>query len=114
MAKWVGVTPANDAEGCLQDVHWSIGAFGYFPTYTLGNLYAAQFYEQAKKDIPDLSDRISRNDHLPLLDWLRVHIHCHGQRYRANELVTLITGRPLSIEPFMDYVTKKFSAIYGL
>ncbi len=114
MDRTLGVTPPDDREGCLQDIHWSMGAFGYFPTYALGNLYAAQFFEQAKKDIPDLFDRIAANDHRPLLEWLRTQIHCHGQRYRANELVELVTGRSLSIEPFMDYVTEKFSAVYGL
>ena len=108
------MTPPNDKEGCLQDIHWSMGAFGYFHTYALGNLYAAQLFEQAKKDMPDLFDRIAANDHQPLLDWLRTHVHCHGQRFRAGELVELVTGRPPSIQPFVSYVTEKFSAIYGL
>ena len=110
----LGVTPPNDKEGCLQDIHWSMGAFGYFHTYALGNLYAAQLFEQAKKDMPDLFDRIAANDHQPLLDWLRTHVHCHGQRFHAGELVELVTGRPPSIQPFVSYVTEKFSAIYGL
>jgi carboxypeptidase Taq len=98
----------------LQDVHWSWGAFGYFHTYTLGNLYAAQFFEKARKDIPDLSERIAANDHKPLLQWLRANIHRHGQRYRANELVERVTGEPVSIRSFMDYVTGKFTDIYRL
>lgn len=110
----LGITPPNDREGCLQDIHWSWGSFGYFHTYTFGNLYAAQFFEQARKDIPGLLDRIAIGDYEPLLLWLRRNIHCHGQRYRANELVELVTGRPLSITPFMDYVTAKFSQIYEL
>ncbi|MCH8241442.1 MAG: carboxypeptidase M32, partial [Planctomycetes bacterium] len=95
-------------------IHWSMGIFGYFPTYALGNLYAAQFFEQARKDISDLDDHIAANDHKPLLTWLREHIHGHGQRFRAGELVQRVTGKPLSIEPFMNYVEKKFSAVYGL
>ena len=114
MTDCVGVTPANDREGCLQDVHWSMGIFGYFPTYALGNLYAAQFFEQANKDIPDLAERMAINDHQTLLDWLRIHIHCHGQRYRAGELVEHVTGEPLSIQPFVRYVTEKFAAVYEL
>ncbi|MFQ5415185.1 MAG: carboxypeptidase M32 [Phycisphaerae bacterium] len=110
----LGITPPDDKVGCLQDIHWSMGAFGYFATYALGNLYAAQFYAQASRDIPDLTDRIRANDHEPLLGWLREHIHQHGQRYRAGELVERVTGKPLSIEPFMAYVTAKFSPIYGL
>lgn len=114
MTKFLGVTPTNDAEGCLQDIHWSMGAFGYFPTYALGNLYASQFFEQAQKDIPDLDTRIAVNDHRPLLTWLREKIHVHGQRYRADELVERVTGRPLSIESFMTHVTNKYSEVYGI
>ncbi len=114
MEQILGVTPTNDTVGCLQDIHWSMGIFGYFPTYALGNLYAAQFFEQAKQDIPDLFERIADNDHRPLLEWLRTNIHQHGQRYRAHELVEAVTGKPLSIEPFVSYVTEKFSAVYGV
>jgi len=114
MQQSLGVTPANDAEGCLQDIHWSMGAFGYFPTYTLGNLYAAQFFEKARVDIPDLDARIAANDHKPLLSWLRENIHGHGQRYRAGELVEHVTGKPLSIEPFTKSITEKVERVYGL
>lgn len=112
--KYLGLTPPSDREGCLQDIHWSMGAIGYFATYTLGNLYAAQFFEQARKDIPELDDHIRKNDHKPLLAWLRKNIHQHGQRYRAHELVQRVTGRPLTIGPFVSYVTKKFGAVYGV
>jgi carboxypeptidase Taq len=112
--KLLGITPPNDGEGCLQDIHWSMGALGYFATYALGDLYAAQFFDKAQKDIPDLFDRIRANDHKPLLDWLRSSIHQHGRRYRAHELVELVTGKPLSIEPFMAYVAEKSSGVYGL
>jgi len=114
MHQSLGVTPVNDAEGCLQDIHWSMGAFGYFPTYTLGNLYAAQFFDKAKADIPDLDARIAANDHKPLLTWLRENIHRHGQRYRAGELVEHVTGKPLSIEPFTRSMTEKVGRVYGL
>ena len=114
MKELLGITPASASDGCLQDIHWSLGIFGYFPTYALGNLYATQFFEQARKDIPDLDDHIAANDHTPLLKWLREHIHRHGQRFRADELVERVTGKPLTIDPFMNYVTKKFSAVYGL
>ena len=114
MSTSLGITPKNDAEGCLQDIHWSLGAFGYFATYALGNLYAAQFFAQARKDIPELYDRIAANDHKPLLGWLRKNIHQHGRRFRAGELVERVTGSPLSIEPFVSYVTEKYSEVYGL
>ncbi|HNQ24484.1 MAG TPA: carboxypeptidase M32 [Phycisphaerae bacterium] len=114
MRDLLGVTPPNDAQGCLQDVHWSMGGFGYFPTYTLGNLYGAQFFAQAQRDIPDLDGRIRAGNCRPLLDWLRTNIHQHGQRYRAHEIVQRVTGKPLSLEPFLEYVTEKFAAVYGL
>ncbi|MGD2110815.1 MAG: carboxypeptidase M32 [Phycisphaerae bacterium] len=110
----LGIEPPDDREGCLQDIHWAWASFGYFHTYTLGNLYAAQLFAKANKDIPELDDRIAANDHQPLLTWLRTHIHCHGQRYRAADLVKLVTGEPLTIRPFIDYATTKFSDIYKL
>lgn len=114
MQALLGITPASDAEGCLQDIHWSMGIFGYFPTYALGNLYAAQFFAQAQRDIPDLEARIARGELRPLLEWLRAKIHRHGQRYRANELVQVVTGRPLSPQPFIDYLNAKFRPLYGI
>ncbi len=114
MASLLGITPDNDTEGCLQDIHWSMGALGYFPTYALGNLYAAQFFEQARQDIPDLFAHIRDGKHQPLLAWLRENIHVHGRRYGAGELVQRVTGKPLSIKPFMDYITGKVSEVYGL
>ncbi len=114
MTELVGITPSNDAEGCLQDIHWAMGAFGYFPTYALGNLYAAQFFAAARAAIPDLDERIGNGDLGALLDWLRANIHRRGMRYRANELCQEVTGEPLSIGPFMDYLNDKFRPIYGL
>ncbi|HEY3244677.1 MAG TPA: carboxypeptidase M32 [Phycisphaerae bacterium] len=114
MHELLGIRPPNDREGCLQDIHWSMGAFGYFPTYALGNLYAAQFYAAAERQIGDLPDRLRRGDFGALRDWLRTNIHRHGQRYRSGELVKVVTGAPLTIEPFMNYIRRKFSAVYGL
>lgn len=114
MEHLVGIRPDNDAEGCLQDIHWSMGGFGYFPTYALGNLYAAQFFARAQSDIPNLMEQIGRGEFAPLLEWLRIKIHRHGQHYRASELVQRVSGRALSIEPFLDYVSDKFAPLYGL
>jgi len=114
MRKSLGIVPKDDSKGCLQDVHWSMGAFGYFPTYTLGNLYAAQFFAQARRDLPDLDGVLAKGETRPLLDWLRDRIHRHGQCYRAGELVERVTGKPLSIEPFKAYITEKVSGVYGL
>ena len=110
----LGTTPPTNREGCLQDVHWSMGIFGYFPTYALGNLYAAQFFAQACQDIPDLYDQIRHDNQQPLLAWLRENIHRHGQRYRAFELIERVTGKPLSLDPFITYATEKFCAVYGV
>jgi len=108
-----GIVPPSDREGCLQDIHWSLGIFGYFPTYTLGNLYAAQFFEQVQRDLPDLPDTLAAGQTRPLLDWLREKIHRHGQRYRAAELIERVTGEPLSVQPFVRYATRKFSEVYA-
>lgn len=114
MNELLGIAPGDDAEGCLQDIHWSMGMFGYFPTYALGNLYAAQFFEAANRAIPNLIERIRRGDLGVLREWLRSNIHRHGRRYRAGELVRQVTGKPLSTEPFLRYIRDKFSPIYGL
>jgi len=114
MTDLMGITPAHDADGCLQDVHWSFGGFGYFPTYALGNLYAAQFFEQVRKDIPDLDQQTESGKFDDLLGWLRTNIHQYGSRYRAAELAERVTGKPLTAEPFLNYIRAKFSPIYGL
>ena len=114
MTELLGITPHQDAEGCLQDVHWAAGAIGYFPTYALGNLYGAQFYAAARKELGDLDAALRRGDLAPLLDWLRRNIHRQGMRYRAGELCERVTGAPLSVEPFVQYVNAKYRPIYGL
>jgi carboxypeptidase Taq len=112
--KYLGIAPPNDSEGVLQDVHWSGGAFGYFPTYTLGNLYAAQFFEQAEKDLRDLEPMFARGEFRPLLDWLRRNIHAHGRRYSAAELANRVTGRPLSHDALIRRLRAKFAPLYDL
>jgi carboxypeptidase Taq len=112
MRKYLGLTPPDDTRGCLQDIHWSGGAIGYFPTYTLGNLYAAQFFEQARKDL-DLDSNFARGNFAPLLDWLRDKIHRHGKKYRAGQLAKRITGRDLSAEPLLRHLRAK-AELYGV
>ncbi len=114
MQQLLGVAPPDDARGCLQDIHWSLGIFGYFPTYALGNLYAAQFWATLRTALPDLDDRLARGDLRTLLDWLRQNIHRHGQRYRPGELVEVVTGRPLSHLPYIEYLHAKYKPLYGL
>ncbi|MFQ5490646.1 MAG: carboxypeptidase M32 [Phycisphaerae bacterium] len=114
MTDLVGITPKNNAEGCLQDIHWSLGAFGYFPTYALGNLYSAQFFAAARTALDNLDDQIRRGQLLPLRDWLGDNIHRQGMRYRAGELCERVTGQPLSADAFVNYVNAKFRPIYGV
>lgn len=110
----LGITPPDDAAGCLQDIHWSLGIFGYFPTYQLGNLYAAQLYAAAERAMPDLEAKIAAGQMRPLLDWLRTNVHHHGRRYRAHELVKVVSGSELSPRPFLDYLNGKYRALYGV
>jgi len=112
--KLFGITPPNDALGCLQDVHWAMGGLGYFPTYALGNLYAAQFFDTLKKAIPDWETLVRSGDFGPLLGWLRTAIHRHGRVYTAGELCRKVTGQSLDPKFFLEYLTGKFEAIYGL
>ncbi len=110
----LGLTPPSDAQGCLQDIHWSGGGIGYFPTYTLGNLYAAQFMEQARQDLGDL-DRAFRHGEFALLKgWLNEKIHRPGQRWRPAELCRRVTGRPLSHRPLLEYLRRKYGPLYRL
>jgi carboxypeptidase Taq len=104
----------DDKQGCLQDVHWSHGSFGYFPTYSLGSLYAAQFFQAAQKEQPDLPEEIRKGRFQPLLAWLRKNIHVHGRRYTSAELCQLATGEPLDIAYFLQYVADKYQLIYNL
>jgi carboxypeptidase Taq len=112
--KTIGLTPPDDAHGCLQDIHWSFGGLGYFPTYTLGNLYAAQFMAAARRDLPGLDDDFRRGEFGRLTVWLTENIHRHGQRYRANELCKRVTGQSLDHQPFLGYLREKFQPLYGL
>ncbi len=114
MEEYLGRRPETDSEGVLQDVHWSFGAFGYFPTYTLGNLYSVQFFNQARQDLTDLPERMAHGEFAPLREWLQQKIHRVGRRRTADELVEDVTGHPLSAEPFLDYLDKKYSRIYKL
>jgi len=112
--EYLGITVPDDRRGCLQDIHWSMTSMGYFPTYTLGNLYSAQFFEKALADMPDLYQQFERGDFAALKGWLNQHIHAHGQRYRAADLCTVVTGKPLSPEPLLRHLEAKFKPLYGL
>lgn len=112
--EYLGLTVPDDRRGCLQDVHWSMGSFGYFPTYTLGNLYAGQFFEKAQRDMPDLQEQFARGEFGGLKKWLNVNIHQQGQRYRAADLCKVVTGAPLSAEPLIRHLEGKLKPLYGV
>ena len=114
MRKNLGIVPPNDAQGCLQDIHWSGGAFGYFPTYTLGNVYAAQLFATAQAALGDLPAQFRRGEYRPLQEWLRDAIYRHGQRYRAADLVTRVTGTPPSPTFLLRHLREKLDPLYGL
>lgn len=114
MKEYLGVEPPDDAKGVLQDVHWSGGSFGYFPSYALGNLYAAQFTAVAEGEIPGFWAQVERGDLAPILSWLREKIHRHGRIFWPKELVQQVTGKEPSPEPFLRYLEEKYSAVYGL
>jgi len=114
MQDLLGLRPKDDAEGVLQDIHWAMGLFGYFPTYTLGNLYAAQFMGAARRELRGLDGRIAKGELVVLREWLRDHIHRHDQLYTAEQLVRRVTGEPLSTEAFEKHILVKVKAIYGV
>jgi carboxypeptidase Taq len=114
MDEYLGVTPDTDAEGCLQDIHWSHGSFGYFPTYSLGSVLAAQLHEAAAAEIDDLDGHVEAGEFDALHEWLTANVHRHGKRYRTPELVEEATGSEYSADAFLDYANEKFAALYDL
>jgi len=112
--QYLGVRPENDAEGVLQDIHWSHSNFGYFPTYTLGSVMAAQLYAAAEDDLGDLDGAIRDGEFEDLQAWLRENVHRHGARYRTDELVERATGEPYTAEYFLEYATEKYGDLYDL
>ncbi len=112
MEKHLGIRPESHDDGVLQDMHWSIGALGYFPTYTLGNLYAAAFFAEARADLPDLDEDLRAGDASALLAWLREKVHVHAYLRPAKEIGQEIIGGPLTAGPFLDYVGTKFKTLY--
>jgi carboxypeptidase Taq len=112
--RYLNITPATDTEGCLQDTHWSMGLIGYFPTYTLGDIYSAQFIEAADRAVGPLATHFARGDFAPLLTWLRANVHSQGQRYRATNLVTHATGQKPDHRPLIDWLRTKYTELYEI
>jgi carboxypeptidase Taq len=112
--EYFGLEVPDDASGVLQDVHWSSGSIGYFPTYALGNLIAGQLWERVNGDIPDLGERTAAADLLPLREWLREHVHRHGAKFTTQELLERVVGTPIAVGPFVSYLKAKLSTVYGV
>jgi carboxypeptidase Taq len=114
MTDYLGICPPDPASGVLQDVHWSAGLIGYFPTYSIGNLISAQLWSTAASALPCLEEQIEHGEFAPLLDWLHANVHAYGCKYLPHELVEKTTGAPLSASHYVDYLTLKYNGIYGL
>ena len=114
MRRFLGVTPPDDTQGVLQDIHWAWGELGYFPTYALGNLYSASLFRAAERALPDLNAQLRRGELLPLREWLRVHVHRQGYRLPAEALIQQVTGRGLTDTDFLAYLREKYGALYGV
>ncbi|MHB8691838.1 MAG: carboxypeptidase M32 [Solirubrobacteraceae bacterium] len=114
MRDYLGVEVPSDADGVLQDVHWSAGLIGYFATYSLGNLIAGQLWERVHADIPELDDQLAAGTLAPLREWLREHVHQHGAKFESPELLQRVVGGPIEVAPFVNYLKTKLSDVYGL
>lgn len=114
MREYLGISPEFDGQGCLQDIHWSLGYIGYFPTYTLGNLYSVQFFNAFEKAHPNWKSQVAHGSVDFIRDWLKENIHQYGRQYTPAELCERITGKPLSEEPFVAYLNHKYRSLYRL
>ena len=114
MEEYLGIRPDTDAEGCLQDIHWTHGNFGYFPTYSLGSVLAAQLFAAAEDDLGNLDDDIRAGEFDRLHDWLTTNVHGHGCRYTTPDLIREASGEAFTAEYFLDYATEKYSDLYDL
>jgi carboxypeptidase Taq len=114
MQQDLSLTPPDDAHGVLQDIHWSSGYFGSFPTYTIGNVMASELLQAAHTQMPELEHDLARGEYEPLLGWLTEHVYQHGRRFTPSELLERITGRGLNAQPYLEYLRSKFEGLYGL
>ena len=110
--EYLGIIPPNDSVGCLQDIHWSHGSVGYFPSYTLGKLYAAMIWDKIKVEIPNVAEQISLGNLGVIRNWLKQKIHRFGKLETPEELIMNVTGSNLNEEPFINYITRKIEDIY--
>ena len=114
MQSYLGVTVPDDAHGVLQDIHWSSGYIGYFPTYSLGNIISCQIWEKALAAMPDLYDQFERGEFHALREWLRDNLHRHGRKFTPAETLQRLVGGPIDVGPYVKYLTNKLTDIYAL
>jgi carboxypeptidase Taq len=114
MEEYLGIIPENDARGVLQDTHWAIGYFGYFPSYTVGNVLSVQLFESALEDWPEILSQMEIGEFDSLLGWLRYNVHRHGKKYEPDDLIERATGRPPETAPYLRYLKSKFGELYDL
>lgn len=114
MNEYLGINPASDSEGVLQDIHWSFGGLGYFPSYSLGNLYAAQILDKVQRDVPDFYESIEKGNFSVIQQWLKENIHQYGKLYTPNELIVKATGEELNADYLVQYLEEKYSKVYKL
>ncbi len=112
--EYLGLDVPDDRRGVLQDVHWSGGLIGYFPTYALGNLIAGQLWERVHADIPDLEDQLAAAELGGLREWLRENVHHHGSKFPTTELLDRVVGGPIAVAPYVAYLKGKLRAVYGM
>jgi carboxypeptidase Taq len=112
MDEMLGVVPNNDVEGVLQDMHWSGGSFGYFPTYAIGTIYAAQLFKQLTKEKTNLYNEIEKGNFKNILSWLREHVHKHGRLMSADEIIKNTCGEGLNSKIFVEYLKEKYYKLY--
>jgi carboxypeptidase Taq len=110
MEKYLGIEVPDDAHGVLQDVHWSRGGFGYFPTYSLGNVYSVQIWERLRGDVDDVDEQIARGEFGEIREWLRENLHRHGRKYLPKEMLERVAGGPVDPEPYLRYLQGKLAA----
>ena len=114
MQEFFGLTPPNDRKGVLQDVHWSGGMLGYFPTYALGNLISAQVWEKMNAQLPDVDAQIEKGNFAEILSWLQENIYRHGAKFEPQDIVQRVTESKIRPEPYMNYLNHKYSEVYDL
>lgn len=112
--EYLGVDVKNDAEGVLQDIHWSDGSFGYFPTYSLGTIYATQLFHAIERAIPDIRLKLEKGELLDIKTWLQMNVHTHGSLKTSSEIMEQATGKKIDVDGYVAYVREKFSKVYGV